>query len=431
VRRIPTGATSIPEEVDVLMLVHPKNLSEPLRYAIDQFVLRGGRMLAFVDPNSEADQSQVMPGMPPLPQASHLGGLLEAWGVKLDPTVAVGDLQLALRVRSQQGEREVTADYPPWMNIPSELQSPDDIVTANIGNLTFASPGALVPVEGATTTFAALVRSTESAMLIKNELIGPMADIESLKREYKPAGESFVLAARIQGPAKSAFEAPPPLPAGEDAAGDRPERDAAGAGEGTPERAPHLAQSTEDINVIVIADTDLLQDEFWVQAQSFLGQRIAVPIAANANLVVNALENLSGSADLISVRSRGRFLRPFTRVNELRQAAELKFREKEVQLLERLQETEQRLEELQKSEGEAALVLTDAQRQAIESFRLEKVRIRKELREVRRELRKDIESLEGWLKFANIGLVPILIGIGGTVIGAYRIRRRRARPSTT
>jgi ABC-type uncharacterized transport system involved in gliding motility auxiliary subunit len=273
------------------------------------------------------------------------------------------------------------------------------------------------------------VRSTESAMLIKNELIGPMADIESLRRAYQPAGESFVLAARIQGPAKSAFEVPPP--AGEDAASDRPDGDRPGSAEGTPERAPHLAQSTEDINVIVVADTDLLQDEFWVQVQSFLGQRIAVPIAANANLVVNALENLSGSADLISVRSRGRFLRPFTRVNELRQTAELKFREKEVQLLERLQETELRLEELQKSEGETALVLTDAQRQAIESFRLEKVRIRTELREVRRELRKDIETLEAWLKFANIGFVPILIGIGGMVIGAYRIRRRRARPGTT
>ena len=156
-----------------------------------------------------------------------------------------------------------------------------------------------------------------------------------------------------------------------------------------------------------------------------MGQRLAVPIAANANFVINALENLSGSAELISVRSRGRFLRPFTRVNALRQEAELKFREKETQLLERLETTEKNLQALQRSEGEGGLVISAAQRQEIENFRNEKVRIRGELREVRRELRKDIETLEAWLKFSNIGLVPILIAIGGVLIGAYRVRRRR------
>ena len=269
-----------------------------------------------------------------------------------------------------------------------------------------------------------LVRSTDSAMLLKNELIGPMADMQHLKRTFKPSGEQFVLAARLRGPAKSAFATAPTQK--EDARNtDNKKGDAVEAKEGPKEEPTHLVESKKDINIIVVADADMLQDQFWVRAQNFLGQRLAVPISANANFVINALENLSGSADLISVRSRGRFLRPFSLVNELRQEAELKFREKETQLLDRLKATEKNLEGLQKSGGKGGLVVSGAQRQEIANFREEKVRIRGELREVRRELRKDIETLEGWLKFSNIGLLPLLIGVGGTVMGMYRIRRRR------
>lgn len=437
VQQIATTAKKIPDGIDVLMLVHPKKLSDITLYAIDQFVLGGGRVLAFVDPNAESDASQGMRGMPPLPQSSELTKLLTAWGLELDTTTSVGDLQLAIRVRSQQAGKTVTADYPPWINIPSELLNPDDIVTGKLGNLTFASAGALKSIKNASTRFTPLVRSTDSAMLIKNELIGPMADMEHIKRIFKPQGEQFVLATRIEGPANSAFDAPPTAetkdekPQGD--LSDKAPADSAGSGAGNSggnsgdrDPAAHLPSSLQDINVIVIADSDMLQDQFWVQVQGFLGQSIAVPIAANASMVVNALENLSGSADLISVRSRGRFLRPFTLLNALRQEAELKFREKETQLLERLQQTEKRLEELQTAEGEGGLVMSAAQRQEIENFRVEKVRIRKELREVRRELRKDIEGLESWIKFANIGLIPILIPIGGMLLGVYRVRRRRA-----
>jgi ABC-type uncharacterized transport system involved in gliding motility auxiliary subunit len=420
VQRIATTVKAIPQAVDVLMLVHPKNFSDTTLYAIDQFVLAGGRIVAFVDPNAEADAAQAIRGMPALPQASQLSKLLGAWGVDLDTTRSVGDLQLAMRVRSQRGDRTVTAEYPPWLNIPSQLQNPDDIVTGKLGNLTFGSAGALTPRDDATTTFTPLVRSTDGAMLIKNELIGPLADLEHLKREYRPDGQQYVLAARVQGPVKSAFDSVP-----QEGKGDGSEtKDGKKAATERENSATHLT-SAQDINLIIVADTDFLTDQFWVQVQGFMGQRMVVPIAANANLVINALENLSGSADLISVRSRGRFLRPFTRVNALRQDAELKFREKEVQLLKRLETTEKRLTELQTSEGEGALVMSEAQRQEIDNFRVEKVRIRKDLREVRRELHKDIATLEGWLKFINIGLVPILIAVGGLLLGAYRLRRRR------
>ena len=186
--------------------------------------------------------------------------------------------------------------------------------------------------------------------------------------------------------------------------------------------ANHLEEG--EINVIVVGDTDFLQDQFWVQRQNLFGQSIPIPVSANGSFVINALDNLTGSGDLIGIRSRGRFLRPFTVVNELRQDAELRFREKERELLQRLEETEARLSELRTGEGDE-IVLTEDQRNAIIEFTKERVRIRRELRDVRHSLRKDIETLEASLKFINIGLIPIVIGIGGLLAGLHRMRRRR------
>ena len=239
-----------------------------------------------------------------------------------------------------------------------------------------------------------------------------------------------LLAARVNGRTASAFPDGPPTTGGEDT--DEEGGEGAGAAEkkGTPEEESaqdeatpaHLAEG--EVNLIVVGDTDLLQDQFWVQRQSFFGHQLPVPISANGSFVINALDNLTGSGDLIGIRSRGRFRRPFTVVDELRQEAELRFREKERELLQRLEETDARLTELRTGEG-GEVVLTAEQREAIEEFTRQRLRIRRELRDVRHSLRKDIESLEAWLKFVNIGLIPIVIGIGGLLAGLHRMRRRR------
>jgi ABC-type uncharacterized transport system involved in gliding motility auxiliary subunit len=228
-----------------------------------------------------------------------------------------------------------------------------------------------------------------------------------------------VLAARIVGPATSAFPDGPP--------GDAPAAGETQAGGGSEAGKQHLGASESDINVVVVADTDLLQDRFWVQVQEFLGNRIAVPSAANGVFVVNALDNLTGSNDLISVRNRGSFIRPFERVNALRQEAELEFRQKEQELMQRLEQTEARLLELEQAkQGEDSMILSPEQRQAIVRFREEKLAIRTDLRDVRLNLRKDIDALDTWLKFINIALVPLLIGVGGALAGVWRLRRRKS-----
>ena len=417
-------------DVDVLMVVHPKGLSGRARYAIDQFVLGGGRALVFVDPNAEGDMAAGVPGLPPIPGKSEFGGLLAAWGLELDTARTVGDLQIGADVQARVGERVTTIRYPPWINVPAPLLGRGDVVTAQLGNLTFGTAGALVPLPDAGVTVTPLAATTpEGAGLIDTNLVGPMADLEQLLREFRPDGKQHLLAVRVGGTAKSAFPDGAPPAADEEAPGEAGAAEAAGdataeseEGDAGGAAAPHVGEG--EVNLIVVGDTDLMQDQFWVRQQDVFGQRIAIPISANASFVVNALDNLTGSGDLIGIRSRGRFLRPFTVVNRLRQEAELRYRDKEKELLDRLEETEARLTELRTGEG-GEVILTQDQRDAIVGFTSERLRIRRELRDVRHSLRQDIETLETTLKFINIGLIPIVIAIGGLLAGVHRMRRRR------
>ena len=420
----PADLERVDDDVDVLMVVHPKGLSDGARYAIDQFVLGGGHALVFVDPNAEADMNPTVPGLPPVPGKSELEDLLGAWGLTLDTSRTVGDLQLGADVQAQVGDRVTTIRYPVWINVPAPLLSREDVVTAQLGNLTFGTPGSLVPDPGSGLEMTRLAATTPSgAGLVDTNLVGPMANIEALVRDFRPDGSAHLLAVRVSGTAASAFaEGPPPASAGS-AEGTGGADETGGTAQDAAAPPAHVAEG--EINVIVVGDTDLLQDQFWVQRQNLFGQSIPIPISANGSLVINALDNLTGSGDLIGIRSRGRFLRPFTVVNELRQEAELRFREKEKELLQRLEETDARLSELRTGES-GEVVLTEEQRNAILEFTNERFRIRRELRNVRHSLREDIEALETWLKFVNIGLVPIVIGLGGLLAGLHRMRRRRS-----
>jgi len=239
-------------------------------------------------------------------------------------------------------------------------------------------------------------------------------------------GNPLVLAARIEGPVKTAFpDGPPPVETkGKDAPADLKGQQDDSASK-TPRE--HPAESRDDINVIVVADTDILADRFWVQVQEFLGNRIAIPSAANGAFVINALDNLVGSNDLISVRNRGSFIRPFQRVNALRRDAELEFRQKEQELMQRLEETEQRLVELEKAKrgGDASLIVSPEQKQELVRFRQEKIAIRTDLRDVRRNLRRDIDRLVGTVHCAHLGRRRRLFAAGKNSRRAFGRGKRR------
>lgn len=416
VREIPLSVARIPDEIDVLMVIHPKSLTSRTLYAIDQFVMRGGRLALYMDPNAEADQPSPMAGPMGFSRSSDLGPLLDAWGIEFDNNTFIGDLQFALTVRFQTRGRLVTTEYPAWFDLPQEQLAENEITTANLGKLVFGSPGAVALKEGSTLEMTPLVRTSAEAMRMPLKELDPQAEPGAMLRTYKSDGEPYVLAARFVGRVPSAFPEGPPA-----------------AAKGKADTAPtpggeHLASSTEAVSLVVVADTDMLTDRFWVQVQDMLGSRIAVPSAGNGSFVTNLLDNLSGSSDLISVRSRGSYARPFLRVNEIRREAELQFRAKEQELTEALNATERKLVELESakpgSSGEA-LVLSEEQEAEIERFRQQKVSIRKELRTVLHDRQKSIKELEFNLRLFNIALMPVLVIIAGVLVALWQTQRRR------
>ncbi|WP_312842272.1 GldG family protein [Stutzerimonas nitrititolerans] len=387
----------IPTNVSVLMLVHPKQLPEQTLYAVDQFVMRGGKVLVFVDPFSEADPGSMMgPGGFAEEKASELEPLFKAWGLRMPADQVVADASYAMSVGVGPERRAVR--HPGWLSLPQQALDADDVTTASLESLTLATTGLLEPLEGASTRFTPLMRSSGYAMPIEAGRFATLQNPEELLRGLEPTGERYTLAARIQGPAQSAYP------------------------NGIEGRKDGLKES-DSINIIVVADTDLLSDRMWVQVQDFFGQRFPQPWADNGSFVINALDNLSGSDALISVRSRGRFARPFVVVEELQRQAENRFRETEEVLQSRLAETEAQLAELQSPDPEQALELTAEQQAALQGYMQDKLRIRKELREVRYQLNADIEALGRTLKFLNIALVPLLLTLG--VLGLWFWRRRR------
>lgn len=387
----------IPDKVSVLLLVHPKNLSEQTQYAIDQFVLRGGKLLAFVDPWSEADHAMPMPGeMGGEGKSSDLPALFKAWGFEMLPGKVLGDGAYAMSVSMGQGERP--ARHPAWLTLPRQALDPSDVATANLETLTVATAGILRPLEGAKTHFVPLIHSSEYAMPFDAQRFAMLRNPQELMGELNPSGDRYTVAARISGPAQSAFP------------------------DGIEGRKDGL-KSADNINVIVVADTDMLTDRMWVQVQDFFGQRVPQPWADNSAFAINALDNLSGSEALISVRSRGRFTRPFTVVEDLQRQAEARFREQEQALKQRLSETEEKLASLQNQDPAKALELTPEQQATLQQFMQEKLRIRKELREVNYQLNADIEKLGRTLKFINIALVPLVLTLGVLLLWAWRRRR--------
>ncbi|MCW0236244.1 MAG: Gldg family protein [Ferrovibrio sp.] len=413
---------SKPEEIDdkisTLILAHPKDLSPQLQYAIDQYVLKGGRLIVFADPYSEtmAAMPNPMTGqpMPGGDQSSLLPELFKAWGIEIAPGKFVADLSMAQRVQTGRSGAAAVADYIPWLAIPGERLSQDDVVTAELTQINTASMGSIRKLEGGTTTLTPLITSSKQAMLMDVADLQGDPNPQVLAEKFKATGETYVLAARISGPAKTAF--PGGAPAVEKKDGDKP-ADARPA-------AAQVTESAKPINVLLVADADLLDDRFWVRTQQMMGQSMYVPIAANADLLVNAIDNMSGSGDLIGLRSRGRSQRPFEMIDNMRRVAEQQFLARQRALEQKLETTQKQLADLQsKAQDQSNALLSAEQEAAITTFRDDLLSTRRELRGVQRELNRDIESLQFFVKFINIGLMPLLAAL--VAVGLAIVWRRR------
>jgi len=427
------------EDVDLLILAHAAHLNDQELYAIDQYLMRGGRAVIFVDPYNEGAASRRFT-VGAVPESSNLKKLFEAWGVSVTENKLAADMSLARLVNAGSEQQIVPAPYVTWLQLGADSISNTDLVTSNLNRLNLASAGAISLKDGAQLKGEPLLWTTTNSQLVDvKNISGQRPDIRGMVERFKASGEKQVLAMRLTGSVKSAFPEGPP----KDRKPEKKEEPASDSGNSTNKKASqgkveeekvkpksHVAESQEPLNLIVVADTDMLSNVFWVQMRQFYGRRFTTPVANNGDFVLNAVENLSGSSDLIGLRSRGSAHRPFTKIEEMQEAAQEQFKSEEQRLMRQLEETEKKLLTLQggpqPGEGaDAAKTLTEEQKAEVRKFTDELLVTRKALRQVRHDLRKDIDSLRNRLSFLNIALVPFLVTIAAAGLGAARVRRRK------
>lgn len=429
VRRVDLPSNSVDEDIDILMIVHPQGLDQQMLYAIDQFILRGGRAMVFLDPSADSMVTRSAQGsMIPAGMSSELPGLLQAWGVEFASDKVLTDNELALRVMMGQGSRPIA--HLGMLGIQRNYLAQGDIITSGLETINLSSPGAISQASGATTRFEPLIRSSTDAMLMDVGLFEDVTDPSILFDEFVSSEQSYTIAARVSGVVESAFPGGRPEviveesaePAEDEAASDTVDA-AAEEDEAVQE---HISSSNGEVNILLFADTDMLSDRLWVQVAQFLGQRVPQPFANNGDVVINALENLSGGAALASIRSRGRYSRPFTRVVRLQREADDRLRSEEAILLESLAETEAALAELNQTEdGQLIGQITPEIQAEVDGFNEEMLQTRRRLRDVQYQLTVDIERLGSNLKFINTALIPILLTLLALIMSFVRTRRRK------
>jgi gliding motility-associatede transport system auxiliary component len=398
VKQLPLEAKEIDKDIGVLLLVHPRDVQPQTEYALDQFVLRGGKLIAFVDPYAYFDQTPTMPGVPAEPSSSNLPTLFKAWGVGFDPQKVVSDVVFG----SGAGQRYT----PTVLSLNRTAFSRDDVVTGSIETLLYAFGGAFAVKAPENLKVTTLLRSSPNSMLVDNANATKSGD--EATKNFQPSGRSLPLALRLTGTFKTAFPEGLQLD----------KKPVAGT--------PQLRESAKENSVILVADVDMLADGAAVDVQEVFGRKIVVPSNGNLALALGMVEQLAAGDELISLRSREGSFRPLTVVRELEAEAQKQYFGRIQALENEKQKTAARLQELQKAQGGAAKgaqILTPEQQAELERFKKTLLETNLALKEVRKNLRQDAEALVFWTKVANIALMPILVAIAGLLIALLRRRR--------
>ena len=393
VRPIASNAKEVLGNIDILMIVAPKKLSDELAYSIDQFALSGKPVVVFADPFSELN--------PRNPTALHKDGanfrkLLSGWGADIVSDKVVGDPQNSRRIQFNSATNPVIVNYIVWMSYDDKVFDLNAPVFSRVKRLVMATPGAISHNKKAGTKLRPLITTGSDTALLSTELMVP-PDPVKLLNNYQSDNKRKILAARLSGVAKAGFKA-------------------LKSTNGKTE-----SQTSGKINVVVVSDADMLYDSFWARAGNSGGQRVVVPIANNQDLLLNVLENMSGGAALSGLRGRGIENRPFTRVQNLQRRAEARYRKRERVLSDNLKQAQKKLAEIQARATSDQAILSDEDKEAIAKIRHEVVAVRRDLRDVQRSLNQDIEQLEWRVQMINTAGVPLLILFGALV---WFVRRR-------
>jgi len=408
VREISSEAKVIDSEIDTLVVIHPKKLSELTQFAIEQFLLSGGKAIFFIDPLAEEDRTPSNPETPGvMPQlSSNLESLLASWGISLDTSKVVGDPSTAVRVNfsTSRGGQEV--EYLPWIQLQGDSLNKADFTTNQLNSVNFGTAGSLEIKEKIGLNYTILIKATKSSGLLESDSIISATDPSSLTERFVEDELQHILALKVTGEITSAFL----------------------TNESTIEKfktEAALKESSNETTIIVVADTDVLADRFWVRFSNFSGIRMPEAFGNNGDFLVNAVDTLSGNNDLISLRSRGTYTRPFKVVQEIRRKAEGKFREREQELLQKLKTAEENLAGLQSQDANGEFILTEEQKSEIEAFREEQIQTRKDLRSVQHDLQSSIDKLRSTVTFLNTAMVPLLLSLLVAFASYRRARKSR------
>ena len=404
----------VPSDVNVLMIVHPKNQSDRTMFAIDQYLLAGGKAIIFVDPFAEVE------GMQGQMLGSTIGGsslqrIFNVWGLEYDIDTVVGDRLSARKVLPEAGNRPI--EYLPWLELRGPSLDRSSPITSGIDVVALASAGHLNIKDNSSLKMMPLLVSSPGAGLIDSKKVQGFRNPKKLLREFQSDQRQYILAGRVTGSVKTAFPEGVPAP-GKDQDGKPVEV--------TPWQRSILNESKAPLDVIVIADADILADRFWVIMRDFAGQRVPVPTANNGDFVLNSIEALAGSSSLMELRGRGSASRPFQVLQDIQKRASQKFEDKERGLRQTITKTETKLQQLRRRNPESsAKVVSERDRREMEKMQREILGFRSELRKVRRSLTEDYQRLEMQLWFLNIALVPIVLIIFSIALSVIRIIRRR------
>jgi ABC-type uncharacterized transport system involved in gliding motility auxiliary subunit len=409
VKRLPMDSERIDDDIKVMLVIHPRGIGDKGQYALDQFVLRGGKLIAFLDPSAYFDQMGQMGGMGGGTPSS-LDKLLKAWGLAFDS----GKVVLDMRYLTGAGARSL----PTLLSLNDSAFAPNDIATARLGSLLMPFAGVFTGKPAAGLNEAVLMKTSSYSQLVDS--FAATTQGEAAIRNFKPSGTEYPLAVRLTGRFKTAFPEGKPKP---DEKGDH--KAAAVKTAETKAEPAQLKESSADNAVVLVGDSDFINDGAAVQIQEIFGQRIVIPRNGNIAFAQALVDQFAGDPDLIKLRSRASAARPFVRIRDMEARAQQSYLGKIKELEGNLGQTQEKLNALQKGRGPGAgAILTAEQQSELENFRRKAAETRLALKEVRRELRAESEALQFWTKVVNIALMPLLVAIAGIAFAV--VRRRRA-----
>ncbi|HVM47007.1 MAG TPA: Gldg family protein [Candidatus Acidoferrum sp.] len=423
VKRLGLDVDKVDDDIKLLIVIAPKDITDKGQYAIDQFIMRGGKLLAFLDAQCLADQrSQQNPMMAQMGGGgSSLDKLLKAWGIQFDTAKVVADLQYKMQLRGRNGEPQ---EAPAWLGLNATAINKDDVATSQLDNIWLPLCGAFTgtPVSGLKETV--LLHSSKDSQLVDSMLANFSG--ENILKEFKPSGVSYALAIRLTGKFKTAFPDGEPKDKKDDKA-EADKKDEKKAEDKKP--SDSLKECKTDNTVVLFGDADMLYDPFTIRRVDTPFGSLQSAMNANLNLAQNIVEQMSGDNNLIAIRSRGTLARPFTRINEMEAAANEKFQNEIKRLEDSAADAQRKINELQaeKKDKDQRFILSPEQRAELDKLRKEEADTRRHLKQVQKDLRKEVVSLQTRIKWINILAVPLAVAATGVLIAVVNRRKTSAK----